>query len=284
MSWVDFLLALLPGLLPIAIGFVLARRGWLNPDGLLPLLRYALVPALLLTLLLGPLAQRTVVLVGLVGVAIALVGYWGARLLPRLVHRELSPAAARMNLLGWTLPLAALTLGGKPTLGMTLAVVFVFVATTLVLSEHGEAGFGVLIRQPWLYAALAALLVRLVQVPSGTLVAMATPLAQASVVVLLVQLGCLFHPLPNVRDVEAWIAVALRLFVGLGLALLAVWLLPLPSAVGRAVLLAGLAPAATTEQALLVTSKEKTPRARQVSALSTWVALLTFIAWWAVGR
>jgi hypothetical protein len=270
----QFVLTLMRVLLPVSIGYGLAR--WLGFDAspLRALLRWSLLPAVLFTALLGSLSQRSFVVVAGAGVVTVLLGFALLRYALQRAVPDISLSAASPALAAFAFPWMTLDMGARGASLVVIGVLFVAVALTLSFAELGERGFGAVIREPWLYAAAAALVFRLGSVPTAAVVRIVDPLTQAGWVLLLVFLGTKLHPFTGFTTVAAWAGALVRIIVGVGVALLVSHTFELASSVDQSLLLAGLAPAAPTSLGLVRTAAER----EDGHATVVVGAVLTFVA------
>lgn len=273
-------IGLLRGFLPIGLGYALVRYVSISSEPIRALLRYALLPAVLFHALMMPQLQqsRTFLIIGGTGVAMALAGVLVARQLGRRVLPSLTQSAASPALVVFALPLVALALGQRGAALTTVAVLFVAVALTLTFVELGEKGFGVLIREPWVLAALAALVFRLGGIPSQGVLRLLEPLVDAGWTLSLVYLGTRLHPFRGLEVPAAWLGAGVRLAVGLGVAYLAIQLFDVASSIEQGILLAGLAPTAPLSLALIRGGGEREDGRATVIA-STVVAVAALVVW-----
>ncbi len=268
----------LPSLVPLLAGYALAR--WAKFDGttLAPLLKYVVLPITVFKLLLGHTTPHNVAMMAAVGVAMALTSFWAVRLLPRSVSVSLSPVVVRQSMVSFVLPFMLLSWHFSPAGMLAAVILFIAMAATLVLSERGQGGFAILLGCPWLYGALAALLFRMIEIDPVWLKRIANPFVDTTWVMLLVFFGAHLHPVAGFKDGSAWLGAILRLAIGLGIAGLAIWLLPIPRSLVNVVWLAGCAPAGTA--ALSFTGDAEPGRnPRNTLVISSVVSLIALVVW-----
>ena len=139
-----------------------------------------------------------------------------------------------------------------------------------------------LLTEPWLYAIVAVFVFQRLDVATAQVDRILSPLAHAAYPVLLLLLGTGLYPLSSVKSPDAWATVGIRLVTGLGVALLAVAILPLSSAVAEAVVLTSLAPPAT--QSMVLSGQGPDTEASQAaSAVGTLVSLVVLATMMATG-
>ena len=241
MSFSSALQALLPTLVPIIAGYALARWAGLTTQPLAPVARYVFFPALVFTVLEGRMPFGTFVSVAATGVALAAAGLLVVRKAPRFLKREIDASAATFNIACFSVPLLALSWGARG-LG-TACALFVGVAIMLVGFES-RGGFRALLKEPWLWAVVAALVFQETDASGGALQKLISPLSQASCPFLLLLLGIALHPFPTLGDARAWTTVGVHMAVSLGVVLLAIAALPFTAAVAEGLVLVSLAPPA----------------------------------------
>jgi len=282
-TFTALVLALLRGVLPVFAGYALTRWCGLASDALRTLLRYVLLPAVLFSALLGPVQQRTFMILCGTGVVIALAAYFLARLLAQKLAAQLSLTAATPALAAFSLPFLALAFGGRGAAAFTVALLFVVVSLALAFAELGEQGFGALIREPWLYAVVAVLVLRMTGVPLQGVVRLIDPLVDAGFVLLLIYFGTRLHPFSGFAVGAAWLGAALRLGVAAGVAVAAIVIFDLSAGVQQGVIVAALAPSAAGSLALSRGGKERDD-GRTTLVVSTTLALIVLALWRAFGR
>ena len=241
MSFPNVLQLLLPTLVPICIGYAVARWVGVSMQPIGVLLRAVFVPAILFTALQGRMPFHLFMLLVGVGAAMAL----GGMVIVRNAHRILKPrvdhSAAMLNIACFSLPLCALSMSSTGL--ATACALFVGVALASTLTEVRSVK--PLAREPWAYAVLAALVLHAVGVDTNWMEKVVDPLASSAFILLLVFLGAALHPWALWRNAEAWATVAVRLVSGAAVGLLAIAILPISGAIAQGVLLTALAPPAT---------------------------------------
>ncbi len=274
---VSFLVGyLLPTVVPIAAGYAVARWVGFQPDGFQRILRYVFLPALLFILLIGPIKQPVLFKVAFIGAATALAGFFLLPPVAKALKANIDTSAALPNVASFLLPFLLLSWQHKPLGVRTAAVYFVAVAVAYVFAESRSQGFKRLIREPWLWAALAALAVQLLDVNLKTVMTAVRPVGQAAYPVLLVFLGASMHPVAGstFSDKDAWLSVGFRLAVGAGVGLLAVAILEMPRVVDETIIVAAFAPPATAALSLVGPGERGSGR---VAALGTLVSIVAMV-------
>jgi|RhiMetdeSRZDD1v2_1073273.scaffolds.fasta_scaffold778633_1 hypothetical protein len=270
MSLPSVFTTLLPVLAPVAAGYAVARWLGLSAKPLTVVLRYVLFPALLFTSLQDRMPFYVFLLVAATGAVMTLAGLALAGNAHRFLKPHVDRSAAVLNIACFAAPVLAL---GWATNGLGSAcALFVGVALTwfMIESRHDPMA---LLREPWVYAVAAALVFQAGRISAPWLDSMVKPLSLASYPVLLLFLGASMHPWVSMRDSNAWATVGIRLLTGLGIALLAVAVLPFSGGVGQGLILASLAPPATRAMTLGAVA-EDSARAQSAAALGAFVSLV----------
>ncbi len=233
--------SLLPFLLPIAVGYCLAR--WLNlsSPSLLSLVSYIFLPVVLYHTLAGRLSVSTFLFAAGSGAAVALVGILVAKNCHRFLRAVVDPSAGFPCVVCFTLPFLSLSFGSRG-LG-TACAFFVGVALTHTLIRAKKTGPLQLLKEPWIYAAIIGFFFAASKYsPPGLMVKSLAPLLDASYAIMLLYLGSVLHPFGGWNDTGAWATVVVRLVSGFAVALLAIAVLPISAAVATGLMLAALAP------------------------------------------
>ena len=232
---------LLPTLVPIAIGYAVARWIGVSMQPIGTLLRAVFVPAILFTALQEPMQFHIFMLLVVIGAVMALGGMFVVRHAHRFLKPRVDHSAAVLNIACFSLPLFALSMSST---GLATACgLFVGVALASCLVEVRSVK--PLVREPWAYAVVAALVLRAVGASTGWMDKVVDPLAAGAFILCLVFLGAALHPWTLWRSAEAWATVAVRLVSGAVVGLLAIAILPISGAIAQGVLLTALAPPAT---------------------------------------
>jgi len=246
MSLPSVLQILLPTLIPIAIGYAVARWTGVSMQPVATLLRTVFVPVILFAALRERMPFQMFLLLTVLGAAMALVGM----LLVRHAHRFLKPkvdrSAAVLNIACFSLPFFALSRSSNG-LG-TACALFVGVALAFFAVEVRRARQ--LWHEPWLFAVLGAFVFQALGVSATWMDKVVSPLTASAFVLLLVYLGAALHPWASWKSADAWATVAVRLVSGAGVGLLAVLVLPISGAIAQGVVMTSLAPPATRSLAL----------------------------------
>jgi len=247
------LLDLIPALAAIGGGYALARFRGLNPAPLQTVLRYLLFPAMLFVLLFDRMPLPTFGVVAGIGAATVLVGAGLVRFVGQTLHKRVSMRAAVPDIACFSIPFLALSWG---TIGLgTACALYVGVEVAAAILNKDPAS---LTRQPWVYAAAAAPLLRASGVvgaiapvhlvvgdsvrDAGLIPGVGVPFVMAGILGLFLVLGASLHPFQGVRDPGAWLSVAVRFLSGAVVALAAVRFLPMSREVMEALVIAAFAP------------------------------------------
>lgn len=266
---------LLPTLVPLAAGYAVARFFGLSASPLRLLIRFVLMPPLLFALLLTSFRTHTLaVLVG-TGAAVVLAVMYGMPQLTRLSKLPIDSRPTLPNLVAFTLPLLSLSWGTRAAGRSAVAILFVAMALTLVIIQHRERAARVLLREPWTWAVVAAIVFRLLEISVGPIYKVVGSLAEAAYPIGLVYLGTLLYPMADLRERDAWVGAAARLALGLAVALISIKLVPVSKTVSEVIVVASLAPPATAGAALVQHGEEEgTSSAGVVASLIAMVVLL----------
>lgn len=266
-----YIKVMLPTLVPLAAGYVLARWIGGGPQALRAFLRYVIAPALLFVVLLGGFKQEMFFKLLATGVAMGLAGYLLVSVAPKSLGHAVDQSAAMPGIICFTLPLLSLSWDVKQFGIRSAALLYVAIAATMLVAERRQQAGKALLHEPWAYAAAAALLFRLLEVSNPVLVNSIAPLAQAAYPLGLLYVGATLHPLTSsdFKDKTVWSSIAARWVAGFGVALLAVSLFKFTGKLREAVVIAGFAPPATG--ALFLASGEGGNR--KVAAVGTLAAV-----------
>jgi predicted permease len=242
---------LLPTLVPIAAGYAAARFFGLSAGPLRVLIRYALLPPLLFALLLTTFQARTLAILAGTGAVIVLAVAYALAPLARVTKLQLDARVTLPNLIAFTLPLLSLSWGARAAGRSAAAILFVGMALTIIIVQHRERTPRVLLREPWVWGVVAAILFQVLGISAAPVYKVVGSLAEAAYPVSLVYLGTLLYPVSDLRDRDSWIGVVLRLAIGLVVALISIKLLPTSRALSEIIVVASLAPPATPGIALV---------------------------------
>ncbi len=274
--WDALAWAFLPTLVPLVTGYLVAWRG-MPVAALRRVAQVILLPALLFSILSGPIPLRTFLIGAGVGVAMSVVGLWLVKLWSRLTLAELDPAAAYPNVALFALPFLAMSWGAKGLSLRVAAAVFVGVSLTRLLAESGQRGMLAVLREPWLYAGALAFAMQFFGVsfewPNRGLGALAT----AAYPMLMLTLGAMLHPLSGVFEKQVWLAMLTRFGCGFGIVFLAHTVLQLPRSAYEVLLVVALAPPANTLVALIGEAPEVGP-SRNMVTTGTVASLIAMAA------
>ena len=278
MSFPAVLQLLLPTLIPIVIGYAVARWAGLSMQPIATLLRTVFLPVILFS----ALRERVPFHIFLLLVAIGAVMAFAGMLLVRQAHRFLRPqvdrSAAVLNIACFSLPFFALSWASRGL--ATACALFVGVALAFFVVEVRSARS--LLREPWVYAVIAAILFHALGLSAPWVDAVVTPLASSAYIMLLLYLGATLHPWVSLRNADAWATVAVRMVSGAAVAALAVLILPLSSVIAQGIVLTGLAPPATRAMALGGELKESAS-SHNAATLGTLVSLVVIGALFLTG-
>ena len=270
--------SLLPTIVIIAAGYSLARWAGLSTAPLMTLLRYVFLPVFLFMTLQARMSSEMFFYVALIGGAVVGMGVLIHRNAHRVFKTKVDASVAIPNVACFSIPLFALSWGGRG-LGTACAL---FVGASLVAFLVEKNGFFKIFRQPWIYAVVAAILFRELRGSVEPLDVVLTPLMGGTYPLLLLLLGAALHPLKGFTDINAWVTVVLRVAGGFLAAMLGVAILPVTPAVAAGAVLASMAPPAMKSLSLAGTAQE-TPSDRGPANVGLLVSLVVFILFMVTG-
>ena len=245
----------LPTLVPLAAGYALRRFTHVSAQPLATVARWVLVPALLFLALLGPMAPRTSALAAGAGAGLTLAALGALALARRLGwSRGESGADAAPNVAVFALPFLVLSWDADGTAVRTAAWMFVGVGATS-LAVRGSAGWAQLAREPWLYAVVAAVGLRWLEVPVRIPQHALGALVQGAYPLLLLYLGTLLHPVGSWLERRTLVTLGCRFASGAVIIVLLHLLAPLPRMAFEAAVVVALAPPAAAGAALVGESR-----------------------------
>src|SRR5688572_9714669 len=132
--WIDFFL---PTVLPLTAGWLLARFARTPTEPLADLSRFVLFPALLFITFLTPIKTETLLVLGGIGVAMALAAIVLLGVAGRHLNLAIGLPAALPNVACFALPFLALSWDAKDSSLRGAAVIFVGAALTLAVKSSG---------------------------------------------------------------------------------------------------------------------------------------------------
>ena len=262
---------LLPSIVIIAAGYSLARWVGLSTAPLNTLLRYVFLPVYLFMMLQARMSFQMFFFVALIGGAVVGVGVLIHRNAHRVLKTQLDASVAIPNVACFSIPVFALSWGGR---GLGTACAF-FVGVTIAAFFMEKNDFKKLFREPWLYAVVAGILVNEFQVSMQPLNAILTPIMDATYPLLLLFLGASLHPFEGIADVNAWATAVLRVAGGFLVALLGVSILSVSPAIAAGAVMVSMAPPATKSLSLVGSAKD-TPSSRGSANVGLLVSMIVF--------
>jgi hypothetical protein len=276
-SLTNFTADFLPLLLCLGGGYALARFTGMSTGPLQRLIRFGLLPLVLFDIILRRIEPVMFAEVAGIGAVLTLATAAVLVVAPRVLKPTVASAAATPNIAAFALPFLALSWRGVG-LG-TAAALFVGVAVTLLVVRPRQNPFSSLVRQPWAYAVIAALALRIASLDTQTITTALSPISSAAYPILLVFLGASLHPFNGFRDTTAWTTVFVRLLMGAIIGLLAILLIPMTRGVLEAVVIAALAPPATRAVAFVDDNAElgASPSSGNAMRIGTIVALVVVL-------
>jgi len=263
--------ALLPSLAVIAAGYSLARWVGLSTAPLITLLRYVFLPVYLFMMLQARMSFQMFFFVALIGGAVVGVGVLIHRNAHRVLKTQLDASVAIPNVACFSIPVFALSWGGR---GLGTACAF-FVGVSIAAFLIEKKNVAKLLREPWIYAVVAGILVNEFRVSVQPLDAVLKPLMGATYPLLLLFLGASLHPFEGIADVNAWATAVLRVAGGFLVALLGVSILSVSPAIAAGAVMVSMAPPATKSLSLAGSAKD-TPSSRGSANVGLLVSLIVF--------
>ena len=264
--------SLLPTIFIIAVGYSLARWMGLTINPIGTLLRFVFLPVYLFMTLKARMSFEMFFIVALIGGAVVGVGFLIHKNAHRILKAEVDPSVAIPNVAAFAIPLFALSWGGRG-LG-TACALFAGVSITAFILQKKE--FVKLLREPWIYAVAAGIILNEADISVTFLDDILSPLMGATFPLLLLFLGASLHPFEGFTDVNAWVTGVLRVVTGFFVALLGVSLFSVIPAVAAGAVIASMAPPASKALSLAVSSKE-THTSRGPANVGLIVSLAVFI-------
>jgi predicted permease len=275
MNFYGLLNILIPFLLPIVIGYCLARWMKLNSSSLLTLVRCIFLPIILYNALAGRLSINTFLFVALSGACVAIVGNLIARYGNRVVKAEISTSSALPNVAYFTIPFFALIMG---TQGLgTACAFFVGAALTCLFMQSKLKIYKIIWKEPWIYAAIIGMFFASNNYRPELLDKGLNPLIKASYPMILIYLGAYLYPLRGIQGLNQFVTVGARLLIGFVVALLAIKILPISRVVSKALMLAALAPPSTLGQIFGLSSDSESNHSASKLGIIVSFILITII-------
>ena len=244
--------SLLPTIVIIAAGYSLARWVGLSSAPLVTLLRYVFLPVYLFLMLQARMSFQMFFLVALIGGAVVGIGVLIHRNAHRVLKTQLDASVAIPNVACFSIPIFALSWGGR---GLGTACAF-FAGVSIAAFFIEKKSFANLLKEPWLYAVVAGILVNEFRVSVQPLNELLTPFLDATYPLLLLFLGASLHPFEGIADINAWVTAVLRVGAGFLVALLGVSILSVSPAIAAGAVMASMAPPATRSLSLAGAAKD----------------------------
>jgi predicted permease len=243
----------------------------LSTAPLLTLLRYVFLPVYLFMMLEARMSFQMFFLVALIGGAVVGMGVLIHRNAHRVLKTQLDASVAIPNVACFSIPIFALSWGGR---GLGTACAF-FVGVSLAAFFIEKKNIVKLLQEPWLYAVVAGILVNEFRVSVQPLNDLLTPLMDATYPLLLLFLGASLHPFEGIADINAWVTAVLRVGAGFLVALLGVSILSVSPAIAAGAVMASMAPPATRSLSLAGSAKDS-PSSRGSANVGLLVSLVVF--------
>ena len=244
--------SLLPSIVVIAAGYSLARWVGLSTAPLNTLLRYVFLPVYLFMTLEERMSFEMFSFVALIGGAVGGMGILIHRNAHRVLKTKVDASVAIPNVACFSIPVFALSWGGR---GLGTACAF-FVGVSIAAFFIEKNDFKKLLREPWIYAAVAGILLNEIRGSLQPLDVILSPFMDATYPLLLLFLGASLYPFEGITDLNAWVTAVLRVVVGFLVALLGVSILPVTPAIAAGAVMASMAPPATKYLSLAGSAKD----------------------------
>jgi predicted permease len=235
------------------------------------LLRYVFLPVYLFMTLKERMSFEMFFFVALIGGAVVGMGVLIHRNAHRVLKTQLDASVAIPNVACFSIPVFALSWGGR---GLGTACAF-FVGVSIAAFFIEKKDFKKLFREPWIYAVVAGILVNEFRMPVQPLNVILTPFMDATYPLLLLFLGASLYPFEGIADVNAWATAVLRVAAGFLVALLGVSILPVSPAIAAGAVMASMAPPATKSLSLVGSAKD-TPSSKGSANVGLLVSLIVF--------
>lgn len=268
-----FLKVFLPSIVPLAAGYSVARWSGTSASALRPVLRYVFFPALVYLALSARMPPKLYVTLAGTGAAMAVVGLWLAPLIGQKLKTAVDAEAGVPAIACFSVPFLVLSWGGQASEVRAATILFIGVAVVMLLAEMKTRGFKVLLEEPWLYAAVVAVLYREMGFREPLVLASIRPIGLASYPILMFFLGTALHPFGGLGDKSAWLTVGTRLLSGLAIAMAADWLFDVPRYATVAMLLVALAPPADKTVSLVGSEQANGGRSLVLGTLVSLIAM-----------
>jgi len=263
--------SLLPTLVVIAAGYSLARWVGLSTAPLNTLLRYVFLPVFLFMTLKERMSFEMFAFVALIGGAVVGVGVLIHRNAGRVIKAQVDASVAIPNVACFSIPVFALSWGGR---GLGTACAF-FVGVSIAAFLIEKKDFTKLLREPWVYAAAAGILFKEIRGSVDALDVILLPFMEATYPILLLFLGASLYPFEGISDLNAWVTAVLRVVGGFLAAWLGVTILSVSPVIAAGAVMASMAPPATKYLSQAGAAKD-TPSSKGPSNVGLLVSLIVF--------
>ena len=263
--------SLLPPIVVIVAGYSLARWVGLSTAPLNTLLRYVFLPVFLFMTLKERMSFEMFFFVALIGGAVVGMGVLIHRNAGRVIKAQVDASVAIPNVACFSIPVFALSWGGR---GLGTACAF-FVGVSIAAFLIEKKDFTKLLREPWVYAVAAGILFKEVRVSVDALDVILLPLMEATYPILLLFLGASLYPFEGISDLNAWVTAVLRVVGGFLAAWLGVSILSVSPVIAAGAVMASMAPPATKYLSQAGSAKD-TPSSRGPSNVGLIVSLIVF--------
>ena len=263
--------SLLPSIVVIAAGYSLARWVGLSTAPLITLLRYVFLPVYLFMMLEARMSFQMFFFVALIGAAVVGMGVLIHRNAHRVLKTQLDASVAIPNVACFSIPVFALSWGGR---GLGTACAF-FVGVSIAAFLIEKKDFKKLLREPWVYAVAAGILFREIRGSVEVLDVILLPFMEATYPILLLFLGASLYPFEGITDINAWVTAVLRVVGGFLAAWLGVSILSVSPVIAAGAVMASMAPPATKSLSLVGSAKD-TPSSKGSANVGLLVSLIVF--------
>jgi len=273
MNYTQIWYELLPILTFIVVGYSLARWRGMSADDLETLLRYVLLPIVIFSQLEARIPFKTLATVGIMGAAMATLSRVIVKQAPRFLSPKVDMSSALPNIAAFLIPFLVLSYGSR---GVGTACAFYVGAVLALHFLESRKNLPILLKEPWVYAVLAAILFRATNYTSNSIDKMLNPLLAAAYPILLVFLGASLHPLEGLKNVDTWVTSAARMCGGFVIGMTAIFIFRPTPAIREGVILASLAPP-TTKLLSLAQVGGTGPLSKAASTVGTVLFLIVIV-------
>lgn len=241
MTVVNLLNVLLPFMLPILVGYLLARFSSLNAVNLFPLARFIFLPAVVFHTLSGKINFTSFAYAALIGGLVVIFGNLLMRGIKKLTRNDIDIEGSFPNVAYYTIPFFMVVFNAS---GLQTACAFLLGASlSHILVQPKERYWKKAWREPWIIAAALGLVLGLTNINIPYFDAVFRPIHAAAAPILLLYIGSYLHPFKGVKVADVFASIFTRLLIGFTTALLAINLLPISGVAAKSLMFLAIAPA-----------------------------------------